>query len=70
MGQIGNGKWPEGSGTDRLCRGRCDHYATHRLPACGDIEANLGVTASAATLALVVPPFIFQFVQQPLFVQF
>ena len=52
-------------------RGRCANYARYCLPAFGDIEANLGVTtSSAATLSFVVPPFVFQFVQQALFIQF
>ncbi len=34
------------------------------------IGADLGITSSAATLSLVVPPFVFQFVQQALFIQF
>ncbi len=34
------------------------------------IGADLGITSSAATLSLVVPPFVFQFVQQALLVQF
>ena len=32
--------------------------------------ADLGITSPAAALALVVPPFVFQFVQKPLLVQF
>ena len=40
------------------------------VPDCGDIEADLGVTSPAAALSLVVPPFVFQFVQQALLIQF
>jgi len=32
--------------------------------------ADLGITSPAAALSLVVPPFVFQFVQQALFIQF
>ena len=32
--------------------------------------ADLGITSPAAALALGVPPFVFQFVQKPLLVQF
>lgn len=32
--------------------------------------ANLLATSAAATLSLVVPPLVFQFVQQALFIQF
>lgn len=32
--------------------------------------ADLGITSPAAALSFVVPPFVFQFVQKPLLVQF
>jgi len=54
----------------RLNPSRCTNYFTYCLPAFGDIEANLGVTSPAATFSFVVPPFVFQFVQEALFIQF
>lgn len=40
------------------------------LPTFVDIVANLLTTSSAATLSFVVPPLVFQFVQEALFIQF
>jgi len=59
-----------GGGVQAASPSRCTYYYTYCLPAFGDIEADLGVTSPAATFSFVVPPFVFQFVQEALFIQF
>lgn len=56
----------------RVSEQLCDWPVTPLVDQRGWLKqgSDLGVPAPAATLALVVPPFVFQFVQQALLVQF